>query len=91
MVSTRQMTTTTGPGGSTEETFDNTASTSTNIAIPLAVKSPMLTMFLPPKQTIYLLDLPIELVEKIVSYTGYKNVTQLRTVRKQKLKLRIKF
>lgn len=78
MVSTRQMTTTTG--GTTEESFDNTASTSTNLARPLAVKSPMPTMFLPAKQTIFLLDLPIELVEKIVSYTGYKNVTQLRTV-----------
>lgn len=79
MVSTRQMTTTTGPGGVIEYSFEATASTSSNLSRPPAPKSPI-TIYPPTTQTIFLLDLPVELVEKIVSYTGYRNVAQLRTV-----------
>lgn len=37
----------------------------------------------PPAQRVFLLDLPVELLDKIFAYVGYKKVAQIRIVSRQ--------
>lgn len=70
MVSTRQMTITTGPLEEVVFTTVGTKMPSTSTASIVEHKV---------KQT-ELLNLPVEILDKIFSYTGYKKIGQMRTV-----------
>lgn len=69
MVSTRQMTITTGP---VEEVFTTLGTKMPSTSTASIVEHKV-------KQT-ELLNLPVEILDKIFSYTGYKKIGQMRTV-----------
>lgn len=78
MVSTRQMTITTGPGAVEDPFSDSTTATlARNVS---AASRSANGDDIPNKQTIFLLDLPIEILDKIFSYVGYKQCAQMRGV-----------
>lgn len=58
----------------------NATSSALVAAAASAEPGPSTSRFLPPRQAIFLLDLPVEVVEKILSYLTFKNVCQLRLV-----------
>lgn len=78
MVSTRQMTITTGPGAVEDPFSDSTTATlARNVS---AASRSANGDDIPNKQTIFLLDLPIEILDKIFSHVGYKQCAQMRVV-----------
>lgn len=78
MVSTRQMTITTGPGAVEDPFSDSTTGTlARNVSAPSRSANGGDDI---PKQTIFLLDMPIEILDKIISYVGYKQCAQMRGV-----------
>lgn len=96
MVSTRQMAITIGPsanddgfqpttqnrgGPSTPHHATNGVSNGTATAIPRRSVSPDMEVVVPPTlEPITLQDLPIEVLEKICGYVGYKKTAQMRMV-----------
>lgn len=81
MVSTRQMSIVNGEC-STQVSDQGAPCRSTrnaNCLVP-AEPGPSQGKFLPTRQTILLLDLPVEVIEKILSYLNFKNICQLRLV-----------
>lgn len=79
MVSTRQMTiTTTGPGA-VEDPFNDSTTATLARNVSAATRSAN-GDDIPKQQTIFLLDLPIEILDKIFSYVGYKQCAQMRGV-----------
>lgn len=79
MVSTRQMTITTGPGA-VEDPFSESSSNATLARNVSAGSRSANSDDIPNKQTIFLLDLPVEILDKIFSYVGYKQIAQMRGV-----------
>lgn len=77
MVSTRQMTITTGPGA-VEDPFSDSSSGTLARNVSAASRSANGDDI--PKQTIFLLDMPIEILDKIFSYVGYKQCAHMRGV-----------
>ncbi|KAJ6645885.1 F-box only protein 28 [Pseudolycoriella hygida] len=80
MVSTRQMSITTGPGA-VEDPFSD--STNATLARNVNAATRPASGDIPNKQTIYLLNLPMEILDKIFSYVGYKQCAQMRGVSQQ--------
>lgn len=80
MVSTRQMTITTGPGAVEDPFSDSSTGT---LARNVSAASRSANGDDIPKQTIFLLDLPIEILDKIFSYVGYKQCAHMRGVSQQ--------
>ncbi|XP_037040071.1 F-box only protein 28 isoform X2 [Bradysia coprophila] len=81
MVSTRQMTITTGPGAVEDPFSDSSAGTLARNVSGATSRSANGDDI--PKQRIYLLDLPIEILDKVFSYVGYKQCAQMRGVSQQ--------
>lgn len=81
MVSTRQMTITTGPVE--EEKIVSTRPVeemSTTVGTRMPSTSQLASIVELEVKQIELLDLPVEILDKIFSYTGYKKIGQMRAV-----------
>lgn len=88
MVSTRQMTNVGGSSPSSDEAETGTRPPRHNSVITIVTSSLIQNAAVEPstlstvvsRPTIKLLDLPQEVIEKILSYVGYKKVSQMRMV-----------
>uniref|UniRef100_A0A6M2DKY6 Putative f-box only protein 28 n=1 Tax=Xenopsylla cheopis TaxID=163159 RepID=A0A6M2DKY6_XENCH len=91
MVSTRQMTNVGGSSPSSDEAETGTRPPRHNSVITIVTSSLIQNAAVEPstlstvvsRPTIKLLDLPQEVIEKILSYVGYKKVSQMRMVCRQ--------